>query len=103
MQFANVLNLVHLFCTFVPIMVQERVDLMLCYDKLFTLLKEKNIKKSELRNLGFSPTIPGRLARGEHINTINIDKFCKLLNCQPGDLMEYVPDSNSDPNTVNQG
>lgn len=22
----------------------------------------------------------------------NIESICKLLNCQPGDLMEYVPD-----------
>lgn len=65
---------------------------MLKYDKLFILLKEKGYKKSDLRNLGFSPTIPGRLARSEHINTINIDKLCKLLDCQPGDIMEYVPD-----------
>ena len=65
---------------------------MLKYDKLFSLLQKRKIKKSDLRNLGFSPTIPARLTRGEHINTINIDKLCKLLDCQPGDIMEYVPD-----------
>ena len=65
---------------------------MLKYDKLFILLEKNNIKKSDLRNMGFSPTIPGRLTRSEHINTINIDKLCRLLNCQPGDIMEYVPD-----------
>ena len=66
---------------------------MLKYDRLFHLLKQNGINKSDLRNLGFSPTIPSRLSRGEHINTINIDKLCKLLNCQPSDIMEYIPDN----------
>lgn len=65
---------------------------MLKYDKLFQLLKTKGMNKSDLRNLGFSPTIPVRLSKGEHINTVNIDKLCRLLNCQPADIMEYVPD-----------
>lgn len=69
---------------------------MLKYDKLFVLLKQNGINKSDLRNLGFSPTIPSRLHRGEHINTINIDKLCKLLNCQPSDIMEYIPDNETD-------
>lgn len=66
--------------------------LLLKYDKLFQLLENRGIKKSDLRNLGFSPTIPTRLSKSEHINTVNIDKLCKLLNCQPADIMEYVPD-----------
>ncbi len=26
----------------------------------------------------------------------NINQLCKLLNCQPGDFLEYVPDIESD-------
>lgn len=69
---------------------------MLKYDKLFDLMREKGIKKSELRNLGFSPHISAKLSRSEHINTVNIDKLCKLLDCQPGDIIEYVPDPPTD-------
>ncbi len=67
---------------------------MLCYDKLFSLLKERGIKKSSLRDMGFSPHFTVKLAKGEHINTINIEKLCKLLHCQPADIMEYIPDEN---------
>lgn len=66
---------------------------MLKYDKLLQRLKDCNINKSSLRNKGFSPTLINRLQRGEHINTVNIDKLCCLLDCQPGDLMEYIPDN----------
>lgn len=27
------------------------------------------------------------------ISWANIDKLCQLLQCQPGDLLEYVPDA----------
>ena len=27
---------------------------------------------------------------GRIINAANLAKICKLLNCQPGDIMEYV-------------
>lgn len=30
------------------------------------------------------------------INLTNIDIVCKLLNCQPGDILEYVPDQKQD-------
>lgn len=26
------------------------------------------------------------------LTTVTIDKLCELCNCQPGDLMHYVPD-----------
>lgn len=32
----------------------------------------------------------------EYINFDNLNILCKLLNCQPGDILEYTPD-NPDP------
>lgn len=32
-----------------------------------------------------------RLRNGTPINTETIDKICELCDCQPGDLMRYVP------------
>ena len=29
---------------------------------------------------------------GKPISWENIHQLCKLLNCQPGDLLEYIPD-----------
>ena len=33
-----------------------------------------------------------RLRRGEPVSIATIDTICRLLICQPGDLLEYVPD-----------
>ena len=32
------------------------------------------------------------LREGKYISLQNIDKICCLLDCQPGDLVEYVKD-----------
>ncbi len=33
-----------------------------------------------------------KIRKGELVSWNNIATICKLLNCQPGDIMEYVPD-----------
>lgn len=35
------------------------------------------------------------LRAGELVSWRNIDRLCRLLQCQPGDLLEYVPDAES--------
>ena len=60
------------------------------YKKLFALMEEKGIKMFDLRKNGFSPTVVNRLIKNSDVNTSTIIKLCELLNCQPGDIMEYV-------------
>ncbi len=61
------------------------------YDKLFNKLKEKGISTYQLRQNGLSPTIINKLAHGQNVNTSTLEYFCKLLNCDIGDIMEYIP------------
>jgi len=63
------------------------------YDKLFSLLSEKGLSATYwLRSQGLSPTIVNKLRKNERINTDTINRLCFLLDCQPGDIMEYTPD-----------
>ena len=62
------------------------------YEKLFELMEKKGIKKYDLRKAGISPTIVDRLVKNNDVNTSTITRLCKLLECQPGDIMEYVKD-----------
>ena len=34
-----------------------------------------------------------KFRKKELVSWQNIDTLCRLLNCQPGDLLEYVPDN----------
>ena len=36
-----------------------------------------------------------QLRHGELVSWLNIATICKLLDCQPGDILEYVPDRES--------
>ena len=62
------------------------------YRKLFTLMEQKGIKKFDLRKMGLSPTIVERFVKNGDVNTSTIMRLCEILDCQPGDIMEYEPD-----------
>lgn len=64
---------------------------MIKYYKLFDLLNRKGMKKTDLLKIISSPTL-AKLSKGEIVKTDIIDRICKKLNCQPGDIMEYIPD-----------
>lgn len=67
---------------------------MLKYDKLFALLREKGITTTQIRkdNILGQRTYYMLKNREGNLNHQSIDRLCKLLDCQPGDIMEYVED-----------
>lgn len=71
---------------------------MISYEKLVKKLRENNISQYKLKQekiLG-SATITKVFRNdglnGESIDIKVVDKMCKLLNCQPGDILECVED-----------
>ena len=63
------------------------------YNKLWKLLIDKNLKKKDLCILcGISTATISKLTRGENITTDVLLKICDKLNCDFGDIMEFVPD-----------
>lgn len=62
----------------------------LSYNKLWKLLIDMNLKKSELHNLtGLSQSTIAKLSKGENVNTDVLDRICEALNCQISDIVEY--------------
>ena len=62
---------------------------MIRYYKLFEMLNKCGMKKADLTSIISWPTIY-KLEKGESVRTDIIDKLCEFLQCQPGDIMEYV-------------
>lgn len=63
------------------------------FDKLDTLLMTRDKKWSYLRECGISPGIVEKMRYGKgHIDTRTIQDVCEYMNCQPGDIMEYIAD-----------
>ena len=64
-----------------------------CYKKLWKLLIDKNMNKTELRMAsGITTTALAKLGRNENVNTEVLVKICKTLDCKIEDIMEMVPD-----------
>lgn len=64
--------------------MEEKVD----YKKLWKLLIDKNIKKkTDLIPLaGISTNILAKMNKGEFVSMESIQKVCKALNCDIGDI-----------------
>ena len=64
------------------------------YKKLWILLIEKDMKKTDLRiQSGISTGALAKLGRNENVNTEVLAKICKTLNCKIEDIMEMIPDT----------
>lgn len=62
---------------------------MLSYAKLWILLESKGMKKTDLKEVISGNTL-AKLGKNETISSAVIEKICEFLDCQPGDIMEYV-------------
>lgn len=61
------------------------------YKKLWKLLIDKDLKKTDLRQAsGISTTSLAKLSKNENINTEILVKICKVLQCDIGDIMEVI-------------
>ena len=64
---------------------------MIRYNKLFELLEQQGKTATNwLRQQGMHPSVVNKLRKNETVTTETIDRLCSLLECQPGDLLEYT-------------
>lgn len=67
------------------------------YDKLLKKMHEQGITSYTIKkdNIIGQATFK-KIKEGGDVDTRTIAKLCKLLNCQPGDILEYVEDENEE-------
>lgn len=67
-------------------MLHYKIDILDALKKIgyttYKIRKDKIIGEAQMQKIR-----TGEIASKETLNTI-----CRLLNCQPGDIMEYIPD-----------
>ena len=67
------------------------------YNKLWKLLIDKKMKKSDLRkNAKISSSTLAKLTNDENVTTYVLVKICNELKCDVSDIMEFVPDESGD-------
>ena len=63
------------------------------YKPLWKLLIDRNMKKTDLLTLiPLSPSTLAKLSKNQSIDGKVLERLCAYFGCQPGDIMEYVPE-----------
>ena len=84
------------------------------YDKLFDLMNEREIKPYALRKDKVIGCSALEKLRGKPVNRKGkkyqgsidsrvINSICEYLKCQPGEIMEWVPDDPSEAESAEEG
>ena len=70
--------------------IRYKIDIM-------AALKEKGYPSTRIRDEKLiGQSYLQQIRHGELVSWKTIDTICKLLECQPGDILEYIPDD-ADP------
>lgn len=67
--------------------LEYKIDVLLA-------LKEKGYNSTRIRTEGIlSQSTLQKFRTGQGVSWDNLETLCKLLECQPGDIIEYAPDA----------
>ena len=62
------------------------------YNKVWKLLSDKEMKKVDLRDqAGLTTNVLAKLGKNEHVSTQSLEKICRILECEVGDILEFIP------------
>lgn len=65
------------------------------YDKLWKLLIDKKMKRSELKDAaGISFNVLAKMGRDEFVSMDSLAKICCALDCNIGDIIDIIADKN---------
>ena len=65
------------------------------YKKLWKLLVDKDMSKADLHKAsGLSSSTMTKLRKGEDVSMEALRKICTVLNCNIGDIVEFINDEN---------
>lgn len=66
------------------------------YDKMLKKFDEHGINSYKIKRDKIIGTVTyQKIRHGGDIDTRSIARMCKYFNCQPGDLLSYVPDDDA--------
>lgn len=63
------------------------------FQPLRQYMKDNNISYYYLANQGIEAPTLHRIRHDKPVTTETLEKLCKILNCQPGQLIEYCNDT----------
>ena len=74
--------------------------MVVSYKKLWKLLIDKDLMKKDLQsNAGVSWATITKMSKGETVSTEVLMKICKYLQCDVGDIVEFIDTEKSEEKT----
>ena len=71
------------------------------YNRLWKLLIDKKLSKSDLRKaVEMSPQTLTKMRRDEPVTISTLERICRVLDSDFGDIVQYIPDE-QDKNSEN--
>ena len=63
------------------------------YNRLWKRLIDRDLSKTDMMRLAnISTNVLARLGKGAPVSMESMEKICRVLDCNIGDIMEFVPD-----------
>ena len=64
------------------------------YDNLWNILIDKKMNRTELKDSsGISFNVLAKMGKNEFVSMESLMKICVTLNCNVGDIMDFLPES----------
>ena len=74
-------------------MAQDIIKVAISYNKLWKLLIDKGIKKTELKTLaGVSTNVIAKLGKNDPVSMETLAKICTALNCDIAEIVKMTSD-----------
>ena len=74
-------------------LLAEESFMSFSYNNLWKLLIDKKINKVTLRDaVGITPSTLAKLSKDENVSLEVLGRICKFLECNIGDIVDYVDD-----------
>ncbi len=65
--------------------------MLISYNKLWKRMIDQNLNKTQLKEkAGISTNAVAKLGKNEAVSMDTIEKVCKALHCNIGDVMEFI-------------
>ena len=83
------------------ILVKEELCMNLSYNRMWKLLVDKKMSRADLRKAAeIAPNTMTKLRRDEPVNLSILARICQELNCDFGNIIEYIREPNGEKASV---
>jgi|LSQX01.2.fsa_nt_gb putative transcriptional regulator len=73
------------------------VKMNVSYNKLWKLMIDKNMNKTQLKNEAhLSTNVIAKLGKNETVSINTLSKICEVLQCNIGDIVDFVSNDKED-------